>query len=207
MYGGPFGVAGQSFQSIGQRQYRGPGGREIAFEEVPGQAMQLNIGPPLLQWQRVPWYIDIRLVAPAVITSVLVAALTLIAWPIAAIVRRWRGQRWSEDASVRRCHLAAGLVLILQLLVIVAVAALFVAGTVNPTILSDALDPALVVLYAGAWLSRLGAFATLWVAWQFWRKRIGGRWTRLHHTLIAVSAVMLAWFFLDWHIAGTTLNY
>jgi hypothetical protein len=135
---------------------------------------------------------------------VLVGLLTLIAWPIAAIVRRWRGQRWSEDASVRRSHLAARLVLILQLFVLVAVVVLFVAGTANPTILSDALDPALVVLYACAWL---GGFGTLWIAWQFWRKRIGGRWTRIHHTLIAVSAVTLAWFFLNWHIAGTTLNY
>jgi CubicO group peptidase (beta-lactamase class C family) len=206
MYGGPFGT-GQSFQGMGQRRFRGPGGREIAFEEVPGQAMQLDIGPPLLQWQRVPWYIDIRLVAPAVIASVLVGLLTLIAWPIGAIVRRRRGQRWSADASVRRCHLAARLVLILQLLALVAVVVLFVAGTANPTILSDALDPALVVLYGCAWLGGLGGFGTLWIAWQFWRKRIGGRWTRLHHTLIAVSAVTLAWFFLSWHIAGTTLNY
>jgi hypothetical protein len=206
MYGGPFG-AGQSFQGTGQRQFSGPGGREIAFEEAPGQAMQLNIGPPLLQWRRVPWYIDVRLVAPAIIASVLVGLLTLIAWPIAASVRRWRGQRWSEDASVRRCHLAARLVLILQQLVLVAVAVLFVAGTANPTILSDALDPAVVVLYVCAWLGGLGGFGTLWIAWQFWRKRIGGRWTRLHHTLIAVSAMMLAWFFLNWHIAGTTLNY
>ena len=90
---------------------------------------------------------------------------------------------------------------------IIAVAALFIAAIANPTILSDALDPALVVLYACAWLSVFGNVGTLWIAWQFWRKRIGGRWTRLHHTLIAASAVTLAWFFLNWHIAGTTLNY
>jgi hypothetical protein len=202
----PFGT-GQSLQGMGERLFRGPKGQRIAFEEVPGHAMRLNIGPPAQQWQRVPSYLDVRLVASAVIASVLVGVLTLIAWPIAAILRRRRGRRWNEDASVRRCHLAARLVLILQLVVIVAAAALFVAGTVNPTVLSDALDPALVVLYACAWLGVLGSFGALWVAWQFWRKRIGGRWTRLHHTLIAASAVTLAWFFLNWHIAGTTLNY
>jgi CubicO group peptidase (beta-lactamase class C family) len=202
----PFGT-GQSLQGMGERLFRGPKGQRIAFEEVSGHAMRLNIGPPAQQWQRVPSYLDVRLVASAVIASVLVGVLTLIAWPIAAILRRRRGRQWSEDASVRRCHLGARLVLILQLFVIFAAAALFVAGTVNPTVLSDALDPVLLVLYACAWLGVLGSFGALWVAWQFWRKRIGGRWTRLHHTLIAASAVTLAWFFLNWHIAGTTLNY
>jgi hypothetical protein len=203
LYGGPFG-SGQSFQGTGERQFRGPRGHEVAFEEVLGHATRLNIGPALLEWQRVPFYLDIRLVAPAVIVSALVAVMSLIAWPVGAILRRWRGRRWSEEAWVRRYHLAARVVLILQLLVIAAAATLFVAGTANLTILSDTLDPALIVLYACAWL---GGFGMLWVSWQFWWKRIGGLWTRIHHTLIAASALTLAWFFLTWHIAGTTLNY
>jgi hypothetical protein len=94
-----------------------------------------------------------------------------------------------------------------QILVIVAAAVLFVAGSANLTILSDALDPVLAVLYASAWLGVLGGFSVPWVAWRFWRKRIGGWWSRLHHTLIAASAVTLASFFLVSHVAGTTLNY
>jgi hypothetical protein len=77
----------------------------------------------------------------------------------------------------------------------------------NPTILNDALDPALIALYACAWLSVFGSFIALWIAWQFLRKRVGGRWARLHHYLMAASTITFAWFFLNWHIAGTTLNY
>lgn len=204
--GGPFGT-GQSLQEIGELLFRGPKGNEIAFEEGPSHAMRLNIGAPVLQWQRVPWHLDIRVIAPALVSSALISVLTLLAWPIAAVLRRRRGRRWSEDASMRRCHLAARLVLILQMAVIVATTALFVAGTANSTILSDALDPALIVLYGCAWLGVLGGVVAFWVAWQFWRKRVGGLWTRIHHTLIAASAAVLAWFFLNWHIAGTTLNY
>ena len=206
LYGGPF-ATGQVFQGTGERRFRGPGGREIAFEEVPGHATRLHVGPPVVEWQRVPLHLDFRLVGPAVVASALTGALSLVAWPVAAIVRRWRGRRWSEQAWVRRCHVAARLVLILQLLVIVAATGLFVAGTANLTILSNALEPAVLALYTGAWLSVLGGFGTLWVASQFWRKRIGGWWARFHHTLIAASTLTLAWFFLNWHIAGTTLNY
>lgn len=210
MYGGPFG-AGESFHSVGEGRFRGPKGNEAAFDEPAGQPMRLNYGAPVVQWQRVPLYLDFRLLAYAVIASAGIAVLTLVAWPIAAILRWRQGRRWSECAIARRCHLAVRLVLALQVVVIAATAVLFIAATANPTILSNALDPVLAVLYACAWLGVLGGFGSpwvlLWVAWRFWRKRIGGWWTVVHHTLIAASGVTLAWFFLVSHIAGTTLNY
>jgi len=201
----PF-LVGQSLQEVGELLYRNADGGEIAFEQVSKRVMKVNMGAAQ-QWQRVPWYLDIRIVGPAVIASVLVSFLTVVSWPIAAIIRRWGGRLWSEDVSARRCHLTARLILILQLAVIVAVCTLFTVATLNPTILSDALDPALVALYACAWLGSLGGLLALWIAWQFWWRRMSGRWARIHHSLIAVSALILAWFFLTWHIAGTTLNY
>jgi len=201
----PFG-AGQSLQEVGELLYRHANGGEIAFEQVANRVMGFNIGA-IQHWQRVPWYLDIRIVGPAVIASVLASFLTVVSWPIAAIVRRWRGRLWNENILARRCHFAARLILTLQLVVIAAVCILFTAATLNPTILSDALDPALVVLYACAWLGILGSLIALWIAWQFWRRRMGGAWARIHHIFIAVSTVTLAWFFLIWNIAGTTLNY
>jgi CubicO group peptidase (beta-lactamase class C family) len=201
----PFG-ADQSLQQVGELLFRGPKGEEIAFEPVSAWAMRFNIGAAQ-QWQRVPWYLDVRIVGPAIIVSVLVNILTVVSWPFAAINRRWHGHRWSKDVSARRCHLTARLILLLQLAVIVIVCAIFVAATLNPTILNDALDPALIALYACAWLSVFGSFIALWIAWQFLRKRVGGRWARLHHYLMAASTITVAWFFLNWHIAGTTLNY
>jgi hypothetical protein len=47
----------------------------------------------------------------------------------------------------------------------------------------------------------------LWAAIRFWRDGVGSRWSRIHHALIAASSVMIAWFFLTFHIAGTTLSY
>ena len=62
-------------------------------------------------------------------------------------------------------------------------------------------------LYALAWLGVFGAIPSLWAATMFWRNGIGSRWSRIHHSLIAASSVMIAWFFLTFRIAGTTLNY
>src|SRR5262249_4976272 len=98
----PF-VAGQSLQEVGELLFRDASGCEIAFEQVSNRVTRVNIGPAQ-QWQRVPWYLDIRIVGPAVMAGVLVSFLTVVSWPIAAIIRSWRGRLWSEDASARRCH-------------------------------------------------------------------------------------------------------
>jgi CubicO group peptidase (beta-lactamase class C family) len=58
-----------------------------------------------------------------------------------------------------------------------------------------------------AWLGVFGAVLTLWAAALFWRNGVGNRWSRIHHSLIAASSVMIAWFFVTFHIAGTTLTY
>ena len=75
------------------------------------------------------------------------------------------------------------------------------------SVLGEALDPLLLARYALAWLGVLGAAFVLWAVVRFWRDRVGTRWSRIHHALIAASCVMLAWFFVVFRVAGTTLNY
>src|SRR5262249_6161962 len=158
-----------------------------------------------LRLQRVPWLLDVRWIAPAFVASLAVVLLTLPAWPIAGLWRRWRKRRWSEDGGDRRKHLAVRLVLLVDALVIGAVATPFIMSAIDPTIYNDALDPLLLVLYALAWLGALGAILCVWAAIRFWRNGVGSRWSRIHHSLIAASTVMIAWFFVTFRIAGTTL--
>jgi hypothetical protein len=80
-------------------------------------------------------------------------------------------------------------------------------GLLDPTVLNDSLDPLIEALYALAWLGIFGGLLTVWVAALFWRDGVGSPWSRIHHSLIAASSVMIAWFFLTFHIAGTTLSY
>jgi len=89
----------------------------------------------------------------------------------------------------------------------VATAVLLGFAAVDPTVLGDGPDPLLLALYALAWFGVCGAAPTIWVAVVFWRTGAGSRWSRIHHTMIAASSVMLVWFFITFHIAGTTLDY
>jgi hypothetical protein len=196
---------GETFKRVARNLYEGPAHARFAFMDDVGS--EPYIAFPALRFQRVSWFLELRWIAPAIGVSAAVIFLTLLAWPVAALWRRWRKRRWSCDSSDRHKYLAVRLVLLVDAVVIIGAAVLFTMASIDLTVLNDALDPWLIVLYALAWLGVFGAILTLWAAALFWRKGVGGRWSRIHHTLIALSSVMLAWFFLTFHIAGTTLTY
>jgi CubicO group peptidase (beta-lactamase class C family) len=195
---------GDVLKRVGRKLYEGPGHTRIAFIESGAESY---FALPALRLQRVPWSLDVRWIGPAVAASMLIVVLTLLSWPVAALWRLWRNRPWSEARGDRHKHLAVRLVLFADAAVIVATVALFIVGSLNPTIYDDALDQVLIALYALAWVGVLGGVATLWVATLFWRRGVGSRWSRIHHFLIAASAVIIAWFFVTFRIAGTTLIY
>jgi hypothetical protein len=199
----PFG-AGARLKRVERDLYEGPQGGRFAFVDGGGSGDYL--AAPAFRLQRVPWTADVRWIAPAFVVSLLLGPLSLLAWPFAALQRRWRNKPWSRDRGDRRDFLMVRLVLLVDTVVIAASAVLFVKST-DLTIFNAALDPVLLALYALAWLGVFGALASLWAAIKFWRNGVGSRWSRVHHALLALSSMVLAWFFLAFHVAGTTLNY
>jgi hypothetical protein len=200
----PFG-GGRMLKRIERNLYELPEGTRVAFVDDIGS--ESYWAAPALRMQHVPWFLDVRWIAPAFIVSTAVVLLTLLAWPIGALWRLWRKKRWSQDSGDRRKYLAVRLVLLVDAVVIVAAAVFFTMAGSDPRILNETLDPLLLVLYALAWLGVFGAILTLWAAALFWRNGVGSRWSRVHHSLVAASSVMIAWFFATFHIAGSTLTY
>ena len=203
----PFGDAIMSLTPIEPGVFESDDDQVYAFERLPDQGVRLLSGAPVSELGQVPWQDDARLILPLAMSSSLVAALTLVAWPVAALVRRLRGRQSQDDRTVRRDQHAVRLVLLLQIAAISTAAILYVVLSEDETFLIERLDPVFVTVYGVAWLGSLGSIVTLWVAWRFWRERIGSLWKRLHHTMLAGAAVTLAWFLVNWNIAGTTLNY
>jgi CubicO group peptidase (beta-lactamase class C family) len=200
----PFG-GGRMLKRIERNLYESPEGARIAFIDDVGSESYWSA--PAGRLQHVPWFLDVRWIGPAFVVSTAVVLLTLLAWPVAGLWRLWRKKRWSQHSGERRKYLAARLVLLIDAAVVVAAAVFFILAGSDPRILNDTLDPLLLVLYAFAWLGVLGAIPTVWATALFWRDGVGSRWSRVHHSLIAASSVMIAWFFLTFHIAGTTLTY
>jgi CubicO group peptidase (beta-lactamase class C family) len=197
----PYGE-GTLFRHIGRNLYAGP--ERVAYVEGKSGSY---IATPATQLQRLPLYLDARWIMPALEASIVAVAVTLLSWPFAALWRRWRRRRFSEVLTDRRLYRAVRLVLLVDLIAILATAVLFAWATADLTLLGDKLDPAVLALYIAAWIGVLGAVAVVWAALRFWRNSVGSLWARIHHTLLAMSSVMIAWFFVVFRIAGTTLNY
>jgi CubicO group peptidase (beta-lactamase class C family) len=212
----PFG-AGTALESLGERRFRvAPKGQPFSFEPRVGRAMRLDSGPPAQEWQRVPWYGSGRVVLPAVILAFLAAAAHTLLWPFAAAFGFWRrrSQRphggglpgpGPRTARPRGATLLRA-VLAIQLVALAAAGALFVAAQSFHVLLTDALDPGVIALYAVAWLGVLGGAAGIPIALGAWLGRAGAVRHRLNVTWQAAVAITLAWFLFAWRIAGITLN-
>jgi CubicO group peptidase (beta-lactamase class C family) len=200
----PFGD-GRLLKRVAPNLYESPEGGRNAFVDDSGSGSYWAV--PAIYLQRVPWSLDARWIVPAFLASSVMVVLTLLAWPFAALWRYWRNRRWSQDGGDLRKHRAVRLVLLVDAVAIVATAVVFIKGSMDLTLLNDGLDPLLLALYALGWLGVFGAIVALWAAAGFWRSGAGSRWSRIHHSLIAASCVMIAWFFLTFNIAGTTLSY
>ena len=200
----PFGEGG-ALKRVESDLYLTPENAHLAFVDDDGKTSYL--AQPARHMQRVPWSADARWIVPALVISTVVAVMTLLTWPVAALWRRWRKRRWSEDHGERRKYLAVRLVLLADVVVFAIAATFFVVPFVDLSMFDDPLDPLVCVFYVLAWLGVFGAVLTLWVAVSFWRNGAGGLWSRVYHSLIAASCAMFAWFFVAFHFAGTTLNY
>ncbi|WP_400771176.1 serine hydrolase domain-containing protein [Methylosinus sporium] len=196
----PFG-AGRAMKPVGANVFEGSSGWR--FSAVLGSEPYFNGGAQRLE--RASWPIDARWVVPAFAASVAFALLSLLAWPLAALWRRWRKRSSRLPAADRHRLAFVRSALLVDLLVVGALIMLAVRN--DASLLNDSFDPALIAIYVLAWLGVVGAAFAVFVAVDFWRRRVGGRWTRLHQSGLAASGLIIAYVFLIFHIAGTTLNY
>jgi len=181
---------------------------EAAFEmDEPGGASKMRFTFPSIDFVRVPWYEDRRFVLSGIGASLAVIVCTFALWPVAIGVRRRFRQKFGDTSRDKREFISVRLALIPYLLSAVAVGWLRQLGMTDLTAFGPGLDPWLMALYAIAWAAVLAAPWIGWVTFRFWRDRVGNLFARIHQSAIAVSAVILSWAAVNWHIAGTTLQY
>ncbi|MDP3669238.1 MAG: hypothetical protein Q8R69_06075 [Telluria sp.] len=188
--------------------FTGADGARVAFRHgADGHVyMRASMIPIAVEWDAVPWYLDKRFVLPAVIGSVVLIVLTLLVWPIGALLRRRRAVHFGTCQRDRREHRLVRLALIVDLL---ALAGTIKLANVSMDMLrlNSSLDGALLALYGVAWLAVLATLLTIAIALRFWRDRVGSSWARLYHSVIAGAMTIFSYFLVTWGIAGTTLNY
>ncbi|MES2496614.1 MAG: serine hydrolase domain-containing protein [Pseudomonadota bacterium] len=141
-------------------------GDQFAAKVEGGKVVRVFYGPvaPIMVWDAVPWYKDTAWLMPLAIASLVIIALTALAWPIGAINRRRYGTKLTLTGGDRHAYLA------------VRIAAW------------------LVFVVLGSWMlviTKIGDFVTL--AGLIWTNEILGTLLFFGFVGIAAWNVMLAW--------------
>lgn len=197
----PF-IGRQKLKRVEHDQYESAKGGRFGFV---GDGERSYFGLPAMRLQRVPWFLDVRWIAPAFLASSAFVLSTLLAWPAGALWRRWRKKPQGADAGDGPRLLAVRLILLADAAAVAITAGLL--GVRDFTLFGEALDPLLLLLYALAWIGLLGAPFIVWTAARPGGHADAGPWARLHRIGLAASALMIAWVFVTFRVAGTTLNY
>lgn len=161
---------------------------------------------PIVAFLPAPASMNAAWVMPALFTALGVLALTLVSWPIVALVRRHYKLGRAFDGRYLQLHRASRVTALL----FVAVAAMWLAfvslATADIVYLDGRLDPWMRLAQL---LSIAGIPGTALTCWYAWRTVRGGRgWkASLWSVLIALSAVFLSWFVISMRLVTIGLNY
>ena len=138
--------------------------------------------------------------------SVAVIVLTILLWPVAAILRRHYAKPLSLDPRAKRLRMVIRLVCFLD---IAFMAGLLIAlqGLEKPGGLGQSGDFWIHLLQIAGVLTGFGALIAVLNAFISWSDKQQWLWYRIWNICLAVGCVGFFWFITYWHMLNFNLNY
>ena len=135
-----------------------------------------------------------------------VIVLTLLLWPVGAIIRKHYGRPLMLDVGARRLRMWMHVVCIIDVIFVGGMLAL-VSALSNITALTDNLDKWIHLLQVIGVLAGIGALAGIYTAVKSWGDARQWMWYKVWNTLLAIGCVGFFWFIFHWHLLNFHLNY
>jgi CubicO group peptidase (beta-lactamase class C family) len=187
------------------RQVDGPA--KIAFVNDATGRRVAYIDYPFMVFQQVNNTLDKQTVNYVIIGfSLCVIALTLLLWPVGAMLRRHYGKPLTLDPSARRLRMLVRLVCFGVVAFVVGLL-IFVSKTSNPSGLSEKGDLGLHFLQMVGLLTGLGSLIAIYNSLKSWGDQQQWIWNKIWNTFLAIGCVGFFWFIYHWHLLNFHLNY
>ena len=183
------------------------GSDRLAADVVDGQVTRFSMEPyaPIMVFERLSTWRALSL--PLLVASLAVLLLTLLAWPVSALVRRYYGVPYALSGTDARAH---------RLVRLAALAVLLSVGGALGFVVAMLSDLEMTGASSDLWINLLRLFATValpvgaaiavWNAWQVLRGR--RRWlAKLWALLLALSCLFLLWIGFANHLIGYGAYY
>ncbi|MGH8171747.1 MAG: serine hydrolase [Rhodanobacteraceae bacterium] len=185
------------------------GSERVAAKVANGRVVRFSTDPfsPFMVFEPVPWWRSAGWLLPMVVASLSALALTVLAWPISALVRRRYGVRYELTGRDARAHRLVRITALVVLGLILAAIALLVAMFSDYDNLSPANDFFVHALrLLAAIVLPIGAVVGHWNAAQVLKSR--RRMTaKFWSIVLAVSFVVVLWAGIVFRLIGYSANY
>ena len=198
----------KSWRGIGNATFREIDGQQLlVFKRDSSGQMQMLTDDPTEIYQRVPWYLDKSVLQIALGFAVLLFALTLVLWPIGALLRRHYKRTLTLNLRERRLRLLVKIACAVELGALVTFAGILAYGFSNLTVFSERLDPWLRLLQLALLLGVIGTLVILYNGYRTWRTVGAGLWTKIYASSLALASLVYAWFVIAGRLLQGSLKY
>jgi len=196
------------WRAIGNLTFREVGGPQLlVFKRDAAGHIQMIGEDPIAIFQRVGWNENKNVLSVALGFAALLFALTLLLWPVGALLRRHYKHTLTLSPAESRLRLLVKIVCGLDLGALVAFTLIVTFGFSDLTVFSDRLDPWLRTLQVVLFLGVLGTAAILYNGYRAWRTAGTGVWTRIYATGLVLASFVYAWFVVASRLVQSSLKY
>jgi len=181
----------------------------LAAKVVDGKVERFSygLGAPFEVWLRVDGKQDGAWLVPALCVSLAALFLTVVFWPVNAIVRRRFRTRLDLPAPALRAYRAGklGALLVFSAFIAWTLSVVSMFSDLNKT--TAAFDPVIRFCQVFGFVAFIGGFAlALWNLWSVWTGK--RRWpAKLWSVVLVFSTFIVLWIAFAFHLIGWGVNY
>jgi len=195
------------FREIAPMVFRSVDGPEkIAFGKDSSGGRILYLDYPFMVFQPVDAGLDHQTVNYVIIGfSLGVIALTILFWPVAAILRKHYGKPLTLDSNARRWRRLVRLVCFIDVVYLIGLT--LVLNALEKLNLGSGGDLKIHLLQVVGVLGGIGAIIAIVAAIKSWADAQQWVWYKVWNSLLAVGCVGFFWFLVHWHLLNFNLRY
>ena len=198
----------KKLEEIGPLMFRAVHDQDrVGFKRDQAGQLVLVSDFPVFVFQRSPWSQDSAWNVPLILCVMAVLLLTLLLWPVGALIRRHYAKPLNLTPQQRRLRLIVRLACLFDLLFLCGLAVFFSMAEKDIGVLSPRFNSLLRIIQLIGWLGVLGTLAAVYNAFLSWREQGRWFWSKPGDTLIALACVAFVWFVYTWNMLRWSLRY
>jgi CubicO group peptidase (beta-lactamase class C family) len=199
----------KQWREIGPMVYREIDGADvIAFRQnANGVVTELLPSAPIQLGQRVTGLGNKKILLPVVAVSLGLLGLTILLWPVAALVRRRYGRPLFSSVADRLLFLGTRLVCLFQIIFVLLILLPLSLADKNIGFIGDGINPWLGAAHIFGWAAVVGFAVMGLTTIKFWRVRGLGWWVRVHASLLFIASAIFLSFAWWTHLLSPSLRF